>query len=103
MKTEVSILELPQLLGIPQHVEYVPPPREWCTPEGCPHEGVLTAEGCRRGVCIKYRVWVFSWDGERWAAKERRRGRRRGEETAAASGNRWRTRCGRWLSGSRSR
>jgi hypothetical protein len=30
-------------------------------------------------VCIRYRAWVFSWDGRRWAAKER--WRRRGEET----------------------
>jgi hypothetical protein len=28
---------------------------------------------------VKYRVWVFSWDGRRWTAKERWRGRR-GEE-----------------------
>jgi hypothetical protein len=81
MKTEVAIFELPSLLGIPQHVEYEPPPREWCTSEGCPHEGVLTAEGCRRGVCIRYRAWVFSWDGERWSAKERWRRRRVGEES----------------------
>lgn len=80
MKTEVAIFELPSLLGIPQHVEYEPPPREWCTSEGCPHEGVLTAVGCRRGICIRYRVWVFSWDGERWVAKERWRRRRDGGE-----------------------
>ncbi len=76
MRTEVVLFELPRLLGIPQHVEYEPPPREWCTPQGCPHEGVLTAEGCRRGVCIRYRAWVFSWDGRRWVARERWRGRR---------------------------
>jgi hypothetical protein len=80
MKTEVSILELPQLLGIPQYVEYEPPRPEWCTPEGCPHEGVLTAEGCRKGVCVRYRVWVYSNDGRMWVAKKRWRGRRRGEE-----------------------
>jgi len=80
MKVETQVFELPQKLGIPQYVEYEPPPREWCTSEGCPHEGVLTAEGRRRGVCVKYRVWVFSWDGERWSAKERWR-RRRAEET----------------------
>jgi hypothetical protein len=80
MRVEVSLFELPLLLGIPQYVEYEPPPREWCTPDGCPHEGVLTAEGCRRGVCVRYRVWVFSWDGKKWTAKERWRSRR-GEET----------------------
>jgi len=79
MRTEVNVFELPALLDIPQHVEFEPPPREWCTSDGCPHEGVLTAEGCRRGICVKYRVWVFSWDGRQWVAKERWRGRR-GEE-----------------------
>jgi len=39
---------------------------------------VLTAEGCRRGVCIKYRVWVHSRDRRRWEAKEK--WRRRDEE-----------------------
>jgi hypothetical protein len=39
---------------------------------------MLTAEGCRRGVCIKYRVWVYSRDRRRWEAKER--WRRRDEE-----------------------
>jgi hypothetical protein len=80
VKAETAVFELPQKLGIPQYVEYEPPPREWCTSEGCPHEGVLTAVGCRRGICIRYRVWVFSWDGRRWVAKERWRRRRRLEE-----------------------
>jgi hypothetical protein len=80
IRVSVSVFELPTLLGIPQYVEYEPPPREWCTSEGCPHEGVLTAEGCRKGVCVRYRVWVFSWDGRRWAARERWR-RRHVEET----------------------
>jgi len=55
-------------------VEYEP---ERCT--DCLHTGLLVAEGCRRGVCIRYRVWVFSRDGRRWEAKERWR-RRRDEE-----------------------
>ena len=76
MRVEVSLFELPTLLGIPQHVEYEPPPREWCTPDGCPHEGILTAEGCRKGVCVRYRSWVYSSDGRRWTAKGRRRGER---------------------------
>jgi len=78
-RVSVALFELPTLLSIPQYVEYEPPPREWCTSDGCPHEGVLTAEGCRRGVCIKYRVWVFSRDGKKWTARERWR-RRRDEE-----------------------
>jgi hypothetical protein len=79
IKTVAAVFELPQKLGILQYVEYEPPPREWCTSEGCLYEGVLTAEGCRRGVCIKYRVWVHSKDRRRWEAKERWR-RRRDEE-----------------------
>ncbi len=77
IRTTAAVFELPQKLGILQYVEYEPPPREWCTSE-CLYEGVLTAEGCRRGVCIKYRVWVWSKDRRRWEAKER--WRRRGEE-----------------------
>jgi hypothetical protein len=57
-------------------VEYEPPPREWCTNDGCLYEGLLTAEGCRRGVCIKYRVWVWSKDRRKWEAKEKWRRRR---------------------------
>jgi len=78
-KRTAAIFELPQRLGILQYVEYEPPPKEWCTSDWCPHEGVLTAEGCRRGVCIKYRVWVHSKDGKRWEAKEK--WRRRDEES----------------------
>jgi hypothetical protein len=76
IRTTASVFELPQKLGILQYVEYEPPPREWCTSDGCLYEGVLTAEGCRRGVCIKYRVWVHSRDRRRWEVKERWRRRR---------------------------
>jgi hypothetical protein len=79
IKTTASVFELPQKLGILQYVEYEPPPKEWCTSDGCLYEGVLTAEGCRRGVCVRYRVWVHSKDRRRWEAKERWR-RRRDEE-----------------------
>jgi len=79
IKTTAAVFELPQKLGILQYVEYEPPPREWCTADGCLYEGILTAEGCRRGVCIKYRVWVHSRDRRRWEARERWR-RRRDEE-----------------------
>jgi hypothetical protein len=78
IRTTASVFELPQKLGILQYVEYEPPPREWCTSEGCLYEGILTAEGCRKGVCVKYRVWVYSRDRRRWEAKER--WRRRDEE-----------------------
>ena len=79
VKTTASVFELPQKLGILQYVEYEPSPREWCTGDGCLYEGLLTAEGCRKGVCIKYRVWVWSKDKRRWEARERW-GRRRDEE-----------------------
>jgi len=71
IKTVATVFELPQKLGILQYVEYEPPPREWCTSEGCLYEGILTAEGCRRGVCVRYRVWVHSRDRRRWEVKER--------------------------------
>ena len=72
IKTTTVVFELPQRLGILQYVEYEP---ERCD---CLQAGLLTAEGCRRGVCIKYRVWVFSRDRRRWEAKEK--WRRRDEE-----------------------
>jgi hypothetical protein len=78
IKTTSSIFELPRKLGILQYVEYEPPPKEWCT-DGCLYEGVLTAEGCRKGVCVRYRVWVHSRDRRRWEVKEKWR-RRRDEE-----------------------
>jgi hypothetical protein len=79
IKIMAAVFELPQRLGILQYVEYESPPREWCTNEGCLYEGVLTAEGCRRGVCVRYRVWVHSRDRRKWEAGERWR-RRRDEE-----------------------
>ena len=78
IKTTAAVFELPQKLGILQYVEYEPPPREWCTSDGCLYEGVLTAEGCRKGVCVKYRVLVHSRDRRTWGAKEK--WRRRDEE-----------------------
>ncbi len=80
IRATAAVFELPQKLGILQYVEYEPPPKEWCTSEGCLYEGILTAEGCRRGICVKYRVWVHSRDRRRWEAKER--WRRRGDEEA---------------------
>jgi hypothetical protein len=77
IRTTAAVFELPQKLGILQYVEYEPPPREWCT-DGCLYEGVLSAEGCRRGVCVRYRVWVHSRDRRRWEVKEK--WRRRDEE-----------------------
>jgi hypothetical protein len=78
IRATAAVFELPQRLGILQYVEYEPPPREWCAGDGCLYEGVLTAEGCKKGVCVKYRVWVYSRDRRRWEAKEK--WRRRSEE-----------------------
>jgi hypothetical protein len=75
IRTTAAVFELPQKLGILQYVEYEPP-KEWCTSDGCLYEGVLTAEGCRKGVCVRCRVWVHSRDRRRWEAKERWRRRR---------------------------
>jgi len=79
IKTTTSVFELPQRLGVLQYVEYEPPPREWCTEDGCLYEGVLTAEGCRKGVCVRYKAFVWSKDKRRWEVKEKWR-RRRDEE-----------------------
>ena len=76
IRTTAAVFELPQKLGILQYVEYEPPPREWCTSDGCLYEGLLTAEGCRKGVCVRYKVWVHSRDRRRWEAKEKWRRRR---------------------------
>jgi len=79
IRTTAAVFELPQRLGVLQHITYEPSPREWCTNDGSLYEGLLTAEGCRRGVCVRYRVWVHSKDRRKWEAKERWR-RRRDEE-----------------------
>jgi len=80
VKTVAAVFELPQKLGILQYVEYEPPRREWCTSDVCLYEGLLTAEGCKRGICVRYRVWLWSKDGRNWEAKEKWR-KRRDEDT----------------------
>jgi len=60
IKTATVVFELPMRLRILQYVEFEPPPREWCAGNGCLYEGLLTAEGCRKGVCVRYRVRVYS-------------------------------------------
>jgi len=78
IRAAAAVFELPQKLGILQIIEYEPPPKEWCSSDGCLYEGFLTAEGCKKGVCVRYRVFVWSRDRRRWEAKER--WRRRDEE-----------------------
>jgi len=69
-----TVFQLPQRLGILQYVEYEPQPKErWCPSEGCPYEGVLISEGCKKGVCIRYRAIVQSKDKMEWATTKRRR------------------------------
>jgi hypothetical protein len=80
VKTTAFVFELLQRLGILQYVEYEPP-MEWCT-DRCHHEGVLTAEGCRKGLCVRYRG-VHSRDRRRWRVSERWR---RGEDACGCIG-----------------
>ena len=94
VKTVAAVFELPQKLGVLQYVEYEPPPREWCTGDGCLYEGLLTAEGYRKGICIKYRVWVHSRDRRRWEAKEQWRKKKGTKRWVVALVNRQRTPCG---------
>jgi hypothetical protein len=54
IKTTAAVFELPQRLGILQYVEYEPPPREWCTEDGCLYEG-RTVEDCVRQILEDYR------------------------------------------------
>ena len=75
IKATVSVFELLQRLGILQYVEYEPPLREWCAEDGCLYEGLLSAEGYRKGVCVRYRVWVHSKDRRTWEVKEKWRRR----------------------------
>jgi hypothetical protein len=52
IKTTAAVFELPQKLGILQYVEYEPPPKEWCTNDGCLYEGVCQLWGVRKAyVC----------------------------------------------------
>ena len=67
VKTVAQVFELPKLLGIIQQVEYEL--LRHCA-DGCLYEGLLTAEGCRKGVCVRYRVRVRSRDGKTWRVKE---------------------------------
>ena len=69
-----ALFELPRRLGVPQRVLYEPP---GCA--GCPCEGVLTAEGCCKGACVKYRVAVERRNG-RWEVKGLKRRREKKED-----------------------
>ena len=79
LKRTAFVFELPKRLGIIQHVEYEPSPREWCTSEGCLYEGWLSAEGCKKGACVRYHAFVVSKDGREWWVSPRPR--RRKEES----------------------
>jgi hypothetical protein len=78
IKTTAAVFELPQKLGILQYVEYEPPPREWCTNDGC-LRGAFDSRGLsQRGVHKVPRVGSLKRQ-EEVGAKERWR-RRRDEE-----------------------
>jgi hypothetical protein len=67
MRKYVKLLDLPQRLGIHQEVNFS------YNEYSRQYEGVLIAEGCRRGICIKYRALVFFRDGSEWETKKPRR------------------------------
>ena len=67
MKKLSIIMELPKKFGILQTVEF-----EY-NQYSRQYEGVLTAEGCRRGVCLRYKVLVTSKNGSDWEPAKRRR------------------------------
>jgi len=100
IRTTAAVFELQQRLGVLQYVEYEPPRREWCASKECLYEGLLTAEGCRKGICIKYHVWVHSRDRRRWEVGERWR-RRRDEEAGGCIKQQELMLCGSWLGGLR--
>jgi hypothetical protein len=60
IRTTAAVFELPQKLGILQYVEYEPPPREWCTSDGCPIRGCVDSRGLsQRGVFEVPRVGLL--------------------------------------------
>ncbi|MCC6021428.1 MAG: hypothetical protein LM577_08720 [Thermoproteaceae archaeon] len=71
-----ALFELPRRLGVPQRVFYV---------AAFNTEGELVAEGCRRGICVRYRAVVVRRGG-RWEIggppkrRERKEGGGLGEE-----------------------
>jgi hypothetical protein len=67
VKTVVQLFGLPQKLGVLQYVEFT---RSEYTSV---YAGVIKVEGCKRGVCIKYKAEVVSKDGRRWILPKRRR------------------------------
>jgi len=72
MKRVIDLFELPRRLGILQYVEYELPP---CG--GCLYEGWIVVTGCKKGICVRYKVWVWSRDGRTWEAKGRKKNRDR--------------------------
>ncbi len=69
----VTVFDLPQRLGILQYVEYEPQQREWCASDWCPYEGLLTAEGCKKGICVKYRVVVQTENMRYWVVAKKKK------------------------------
>jgi hypothetical protein len=65
IRTNAKVFELPTALGIPQRIE------GWREEERLGmlkfgYKGTVTAEGCKKGVCVKYKALVLSRDGREW-------------------------------------
>jgi len=73
VKATANVFELLHLLGVPQYVDYDPSLRRFAS-GGCLYDGLLTAEGCKKGVCMKYRIKVFSQDRRNWGTEDRQVG-----------------------------
>jgi hypothetical protein len=74
VKKVVTIFELPRQLGILQYVEYEPQQNEkWCFSDWCPHEGVLIVEGCKKGICLRYKVLVQTKDKRQWVVPRKKK------------------------------
>ena len=61
----INIFALPQRLGILQRLQY--------SQSEYIYAGVVIAEGCKKGICIKYKAEVKSKDGRRWILPKMRR------------------------------
>jgi hypothetical protein len=73
-KTVVNLFELPKMLGILQELTFEKSQYMDI------YEGIITVNGCKKGICVRYKVFANSEDGRRWEVKERWR-KRRDEES----------------------
>ena len=64
----VDVFQLPKKLGILQYVEYEQPYQGY-------YEGWIVVSGCKKGVCVKYRIFTSTEDPRDWRIKKTRRDR----------------------------